>query len=59
MKDMERKWNEYLLKGLIVGYQPEKIRRRRYEQKLNENEQYVTQSPEKKSFLLSLDTGGD
>ena len=29
---------------IIVGYQPEKIRRRRYEQKLNENDQYATQS---------------
>ena len=29
---------------IVVGYQPEKIWRRRYEQKLNENDQYATQS---------------
>ena len=37
-----------LRKGIIVGYQPEKIRWRRYEQKLNENELYATQSRETK-----------
>ena len=33
------KINDKLRKGIIVGYQPEKIRRRRYKQKLNENDQ--------------------
>ena len=34
---------------IIVRYQPKKIRRRSYEQKLNENDQYATQSRENES----------
>ena len=36
-------------KGIIVGYQPEKKQRRRYEQKLYENDQYAMQSQENES----------
>ena len=38
-----------LRKGIIVGFQLEKIQRRRYEQKLNENDQYAMQSRENKT----------
>ena len=38
----------------IYGYQPKKIRRRRYEQKLNENYKYATQSRENKSSFHYL-----
>ena len=43
------KISDKLRKGIIFGYQPEKIRRRRYEQKLNEKDQYAMQSWENKS----------
>ena len=43
--------NDKLRKAIIVGYQPKNIRQRRYEQKLNENEQYAGK---RKSFPLSL-----
>ena len=48
------KINDKLKKGIIVGYQPEKIRRRRYEQKLYENDQYATQSGENESCFHYL-----
>ena len=35
--------------GMIVGYQLEKIRRRRYKPKLNKNDQYTRQCWENKS----------
>ena len=41
--------NDKLGKGIIVWYQPEKIRQRRYEQKLNTNDQYAMQSRENES----------
>ena len=41
-------------KGIIVGYQPEKKRQRRYEQKLYENDQYATQSQENESCFHYL-----
>ena len=46
--------NIALLYGIIVGYQPEKIRPRRYLQKINENDQYATQSRENESCFHYL-----
>ena len=43
-----------ILPGIIVGYQPKKIRQRRYEQKLNENDQYETQSRGNESLFHYL-----
>ena len=40
--------NDKLRKGIIVRYQPKKIWQMRYEQKLNENDQYAMQSWENK-----------
>ena len=50
----ETKINDKLKKGIIVGYQAEKIRRRRYEQKLYENDQFATQSRDNESCFHYL-----
>ena len=52
------KINDKLRKGKIVRYQPEKIWQNRYEQKLNENDQYATQSQENESRFHYLCLGG-
>ena len=41
-------------KGIIVGYQPKKIRRRRYKPKLNKNDQYAMQCREIESCFHYL-----
>ena len=55
---IKTKINDKLKKGIIVRYQPKKNRRRRYEQKLYENDQYAMQSRENESrfhYLCILD----
>ena len=57
LPDAYTKINDELRKGIIFGYQPEKIRRRKQEQKLYENDQYATQSRENESRFHYLCKG--